>query len=85
MSQQTLGVSQENHDPSVRVTEHLCLRSREVGESYRLTEASWSFKQSTMVPLWRCTALWSVPTIFCSEVMAIYLDTHPDKIKDVRF
>lgn len=42
----------------------LSLTGKEEGESYRLTEASWSFRQSTMVPLWRCTALWSVPTIF---------------------
>ena len=40
---------------------------------YRFTEASWSFRQSTMVPRWRCTALWSVDTIFCSDVMEMYL------------
>lgn len=41
---------------------------------YRFIETSKSFRQSTMVLLCLCTALWSVCTVFNKDVKATYLD-----------
>jgi len=41
--------------------------------NYLLMETSRSFRQSTIVLLCRCTALWSVCTVFNNDVKATYL------------